>query len=509
MSNEQHSVRKRKPSEDISSFVFGRIPPQSVDLEKAVLGAIMLEKDAINDVMPLLKPEVFYVESHSKICAAILKLKEKNIQIDIMTVANQLRSSAEIESVGGVYYIMELTNGVASAAHISDHIKIIYEHWQKREIIRIASELVRDAFDDTTDSFDLVDKAKKEITNIESPLFALSEETLESQIKRTMEIMANAAATKNDIIGVSTGLQSVDRVINGLLPGKLTIVGARSGMGKSSLALNMATYIANCDIPVDFYSLEEDDTDLIMKIISSQMNIHSYTVQRGRADWKELGNFQEAFQKKPLSIRDTTRMYLEDVCDRIRWRKKNRGVGIAFIDYLQLMQVRNLKSNANRENEVSIISRSLKATAKDSGVHIIAMSQLKKVIDERADPWPKLADLRESGSLENDADKVILIFRPEKHGILYDANGNSTHGVAFLDVAKNRGLETKQVRTLWTGSTMTFSDMPAGWTPAFDSTKVQKVGRGSKQTLIPLRDITSSEREEEAPPPANKDDLPF
>lgn len=487
--------------------LYGKIPPQAKEVEEAVLGAIMLESGALQDVLTLFSPKIFYVDAHQKIAKAMLQLHNDKVPIDIMTVCEKLRSNGEMEKVGGPYYVMELTNRIASGANIDTHIKIIYEKFQSREIIRIASELIRDGFDDGVDPFDLVDKAKEQIATIESPLHSLAEPNFANQIKKTMELMASASAGEGDVIGVTTGFPSLDNAINGLMPGKLVIVAARSGMGKSTLALNIAIHVAKQDIPVDYYSLEEDDTDLIMKVISSEMDLHGNNVQRGKVDWKIVGEFQDKYQDKPLGIQDTTRMSLEDICERIRLRKKNKGVGIVIVDYLQLLVVKNLKNNATRENEVSTISRALKATAKDYGVCVIALSQLKRMLDERTDPRPRLSDLRESGAIENDADKIIFIYRPEHHKIWYDANGYSTHGVAFFDIAKNRGGSLSELQMLWTAHLTRFSEVPVGWKAKFEpNAVVTKKSRAKKGTLTPLRDLTEPVQDDDQPV---KDDLPF
>lgn len=499
---------RRKTGIDVSqSNYMGKMPPQAKEVEESVLGAIMLESGALQDVLTLFSPAIFYVHAHQLIAKAILELHDRKVAIDIMTVSEQLRSNGDMETVGGPYYVMELTNRVTSAANIDFHIKIVYEKFQSREIIRIAMELLRDGFEDGIDPFDLVEKAKQQIATIESPLHSLSEPNFANQIKKAIELMASASVGDGDVIGVTTGFPSLDNAINGLMPGKLVIVAARSGMGKSTLALNIAVHVAKQNIPVDYYSLEEDDTDLIMKIISSEMNLHGNNVQRGKVDWKVIGEFQDTYQDKPLGIQDTTRMSLEDICERIRLRKKNKGVGIVIVDYLQLLVVKNLKNNATRENEVSTISRALKATAKDYGVCVIALSQLKRMLDERTDPRPRLSDLRESGAIENDADKIIFIYRPEHHKIWYDANGYSTHGVAFFDIAKNRGGSLSELQMLWTAHLTRFSEVPAGWKAKFEpNAVVTKKSRAKKGTLTPVRDITEPERNDDEAP---KDDLPF
>lgn len=503
----RYSERRKAGIDVAQANYLGKIPPQAKEVEEAVLGAIMLESGALQDVLTLFSPKIFYVDAHQKIAKAILQVYNEKSPIDIMTVSAKLRSNGEMENVGGPYYVMQLTNRVTSAANIDFHIKIVYEKFQAREIIRIAMELIRDGFDDGVDPFDLVDKAKEQIATIESPLHSLSEPNFANQIKKTMELMASASAGEGDVIGVTTGFPSLDNEINGLMPGKLVIVAARSGMGKSTLALNIAVHVAKQDIPVDYYSLEEDDTDLIMKVISSEMTLHGNNVQRGKVDWKIIGEFQDKYQNKPLGIQDTTRMSLEDICERIRLRKKNKGVGIVIVDYLQLLVVKNLKNNATRENEVSTISRALKATAKDCGVCIIALSQLKRMLDERTDPRPRLSDLRESGAIENDADKIIFIYRPEHHKIWYDANGYSTHGVAFFDIAKNRGGSLSELQMLWTAHLTRFSEVPAGWKAKFEpNAVVQKKSRAKKGALTPLRDLTEPVKDEDE---EAEDTLPF
>lgn len=480
--------------------LFTNAPPQMRSLEEAVLGAVMLEKGQIEGIADLFFPEVFYVDAHNKICTSILALHKSNHPIDILTVTDHLRGTGELENVGGAYYVTELTNRVSGAANVRYHLSLVHQAYLAREIIRISMEATKAAFEDTTDIFDLLSGLKKQLAELDSGLSVMAEVSLDKQITRTMEIMANASGNNSSVTGIPCGHRAIDSIINGFNPGELIIVAARSGSGKSAISIDWATHMASNNISVDFYSMEMADTDLIMRMIARRLNVGSYNVQRGKVSWKELGEFQDYFKDKPLGIQDTTRMWLDDVCDRIRMRKRNKGVTVAMIDYLQLLQVRGLNRNATRENEVSIISRTLKATAKDSGVAIIALSQLKRVSDDRADPRPRLSDLRDSGNLENDPDKIILIYRPEHHKIYYDADGYSTAGVALIEVAKNRKGELKETQLMWNGAITSFSDFPDDWKPRFEQGAVQKKKKYSPSSRLTPANGTGDGEEKEGQP---------
>lgn len=503
--NGKERLIRKKAESDLSTFLFGRVPPQNREMEEVVLGALMLESDSYERVNRLLRADCFYVQSHQQIYAAIVRLKEKGIPVDLMTVTEDLRHAGDLESVGGAYFVTEITNRVASGANIEAHAQVIFEKYMQREIIRISSEAVKDAFEDTTDCFELHQRTMAAIQAVSEPVIAARETPLKKQLQRLVDRIEEAKENPGQhTLGTPSGFKSLDALINGFLSGDLNIIAARSGHGKTSLSLCIARNMIMAGKAVDIYSLETNDQGLLMKFCSGELGVPYTDIQHGHVDWESLLKFQSEFGELPLSIQDTTNVYIEDLVARARLRKRQFGVQVIFIDYLQLLGCRSLNRNANREQEVAYISRSLKTLAKDHDIAVIALCQINRTVDESADKRPKIGSLRESSAIEFDADKVILLWRPAHNKVLYDADGYSTAGVAMLDVAKHRNGSTGITKLQWHPATTKFSEFPPGWSPDFEASAVTKKKKKSGYgNLIPLKDITESNREADEPP------LPF
>lgn len=497
----EHLIRRTHG--DLSTFLFGRVPPQARDLEEAVLGALMMEDDAYEPISRLLVADAFYVESHQRIFATIVRLKEKALPVDILTVTEELRHSGELEQVGGAYFITELTNRVASAANIESHALLIYQKYIQREIIRIGCEAVKDAFEDTSDVFDLRDHILAQMEATMAPVIASRETPLKKQLANMVARIAEAKERPDQhILGAGSGFRSLDAITNGFVTGDVNVIAARSGMGKTSLALCIAKNMAAADLSVDVYSLETADIALLMKWASADIGMPYTNIQHGEVALEAINDFAERFAKLPITIQDTTNVYIEDLVARARLRRRRYGVKRIIIDYLQLCMVRSLNRNANREQEIAHISRSLKRLAKDEDISVIVLAQLLRSIDARADKRPMLSDLRESGAIETDADKVIFLWRPAHYKIDYDEKGYSTEGIANLDIAKHRNGATGITKLQWHPATTKFTEFPAGWQPRFEPTAVLK----KKKSWFKLRDHTEPNKEEVPEPP---DDLPF
>jgi len=460
----EKTSKSRRPAIVNPALDFGKIPPQAVDLEEAVLGAIMLEKNAYTSVIDLLKPEVFYKPVHQTIFQAIQSLFQKSEPIDILTVTQELKEKGQLELVGGPYYIASLTSRVGSAANIEFHCKILVEKFLKRELIRISSEVITDSFEETTDVFDVLDKA-------EQGLFEVAQGNLNRGSMKMSDLLRDAIkqiedASKNENKknrGVPSGFESLDRVTSGWQPSNLIVIAARPGMGKTAFALSMARNAAvDFGIPVGIFSLEMDAIELVNRLISAETNIDSEKIKNGNLrpdEWEVLHANLNKLAEAPIYINDNPGLTIFEFRAIARRLHQHHKVGLIIIDYLQLMRG-SQETRGMREQEISFISRSLKAIAKELKIPIIALSQLSRKVEDRGgDKRPMLQDLRESGAIEQDADMVCFIYRPEYYGIENDEEGNSLKGIAQIIIAKNRHGKTCDVSLGFIGSQTKFINL--------------------------------------------------
>ncbi|MDR1672541.1 MAG: replicative DNA helicase [Bacteroidales bacterium] len=431
----------------------GKLPPQAVDMEEAVLGAIMLEKNAIYEVIEFLKPECFYKEAHAKIYQAVLDLSLSEEPIDLKTVTHELRRKEMLEDVGGAYYVSQLTLRVMSSAHIEFHARIIYQKYIQRELIRVSSQIQERAFDESTDVEDLLNSAEQAVFEISQgnlrkevqPLGVLLNEAIE-QIEKAKE--------KGDLSGVPSGFTKLDRITGGWQPTDLVIIAARPSMGKTAFVLSMARNMAvDHSFAVAVFSLEMSANQLVKRMILSETELDSDKIRTGKLeteDWTYLNEKLAVLEKAPVYIDDTPALSIFEFRAKCRRLVQQYHIGVAVIDYLQLMTWTG-DTRGNREQEVSNISRSLKAIAKELNIPVIALSQLNRGVETRTGlqgKRPQLADLRESGAIEQDADIVAFIHRPEYYGFAEDSEGNSLRGVAEIIIAKHRNgaLDDVQLR---------------------------------------------------------------
>ncbi len=428
-------------------MVYGKVPPQAKDLEEAVLGAVMLEKAAFDTVVEILKPECFYVDAHQRIFKAMKSLANKSQPIDILTVVEELRSSEELDVVGGPYYVTRLTNAVVSSANIEAHSRIVLQKFIQRELIRISGEIIGDAYEDSTDVFDLLDQAESKIYEVTSTHLRNNYETLDSVLVKTIQRIEDMRHKNEDITGVPTGFAALDRVTYGWQNSDLIILAARPSVGKTAFALNLARNAVmnkKKPTPVALFSLEMSAGQLVQRILSAESEIHLEKIARGRMEEHEM---QQLYKRgiQPLSqaklfIDDTPALNIFELRAKCRRLKNTSDIGLIIIDYLQLMSGTGENRNSNREQEISNISRSLKALAKELQVPIIALSQLSREVEKRKDgnKMPQLSDLRESGAIEQDADMVCFIYRPEYHELTANEMGESIKGETYLRIAKHR-----------------------------------------------------------------------
>ncbi|MCX6278416.1 MAG: replicative DNA helicase [Bacteroidetes bacterium] len=468
---EEKNTKKRIRSAGLREAIFdhGKIPPQALDLEETVLGAMMLENDRLAEVIEILKSEVFYKESHQIIFNAIKSLFGKNEPVDILTVTEELRKSGELEIAGGAYFITMLTNRIASAANIEFHARIIIQKFIQRELIRVSSEIIKEAYEDTTDVFDLLDKA-------ETGLFAISETSIgksymdmQSIIKEAIKEIAAGRNQEGKLKGVGSGFTELDRITSGWQKSDLIIIASRPGMGKTAFALTMARNAAiDFRKPVAIFSLEMASVQLVTRLISSETEIPQEKLRKGNMEdheWAQLNARITSLIDAPLFIDDTAALSIFDLRAKCRRLKAHHDVQMIIVDYLQLMQG-SQDTRGNREQEISSISRSLKTLAKELNVPVIALSQLSRASEKRAAAAkPILSDLRESGSIEQDADMVLFIYRPEYYKIDTDEQGDSTAGVAEVLIAKNRNGPLKDVRLRFISKYAKFADADIDYSP--------------------------------------------
>ena len=421
---------------------YGRIPPQAIDLEEAVLGAIMVERDAIIEVLDILKPESFYKDAHQKIYKTIIKISMAERPIDILTVTEELRKEGELEEVGGPAYVTQLTGRVASAAHLEFHARIVAQKYIQRELIRVSSEIQSKAFDDSIDVDELLDFSEQQLFEIAEGNIKKEMAQINSLIKEAIHQIEEASKREDALSGVPSGFTKLDRLTSGWQPSDLIIIAARPSMGKTAFALSMARNMAvDHNQPVAVFSLEMASLQLVNRLIVAETLLPSDRIRNGRLErweWEQLDYKIKSLVEAPIFIDDTPAISIFELRAKCRRLKNLHDIKVIVIDYLQLMSgPPELKGS--REQEVSSISRSLKGIAKELNVPIIALSQLNRSVEMRSgSKRPQLSDLRESGAIEQDADLVLFIHRPEKYGIHQDDDGNSLRGIAEIIVAKHR-----------------------------------------------------------------------
>lgn len=445
--------------------IAGVVPPQAVELEETVLGALMLEKDSIIAVQEYITADAFYTEEHRLIYKAIESLSAELKPIDLYTVTERLKARKELKKVGGAAYLAQLTQKVGSAANIEFHAKIIAQKYVQRELIRSATEIQRRSYDEDQDVTDLIGFAESEI-------FKVAEGHVKRSVQNAKDILAKALAqieqaSKNTSAfnGVPSGFMTIDRVTLGWQPSDLIIIAARPSMGKTAFVLSMARNMAiDHEAPVAFFSLEMSAVQLMMRLIVAETGLSGTDIKSGRLtpeQWRHLESATKPLGTAPLYIDDTPALSVFEFRSKARRLKIHHDIKIIVIDYLQLM-TGNQDSKGNREQEVAFISRTLKAIAKELDIPIIALSQLNRSTETRGgSKRPQLSDLRESGAIEQDADIVAFIHRPEYYGINTDENGMPTAGMAEIIIAKHRNGAVTDVKLRFLKDQARFADMDA------------------------------------------------
>lgn len=442
----------------------GMVPPQAVELEKSVLGALMLDQEALFGHIYDMHEGLFYKTEHQVIFSAIRMLTNCKYDVDMLTVVEELRREGKVEAAGGAYYISQLTSNVVSSAHMEYHLKILAEKFMQREVIRTATESIRAAYDETCDPIQLLDDAQKSLMEVSEKSFSRESQSMDA-------LMTNAEKTflsekPEDDRSIYSGFTELDRHIGGFQPGTLIILAARPGMGKTACGLTMAKNIAvQFNKPVAYFSLEMTGDELVSRLLSAEAYIPAGSLRRSAT----LGKFEKArladtilnLRKAPLYIDDSVGLDIFQMRAKCRRMKQRYDIKMVFIDYLQLMNGSpDGNRNRNREQEISNISRQLKEMSKELGIPVLAMSQLSRKVEERPMAIPLLSDLRESGAIEQDADIVMAIHRPERYGMTQDEKGNSAVNLANIHVLKFRAGSTGVCPLMFEDKYVRFSDFP-------------------------------------------------
>lgn len=451
----------------------GRVPPQAIDLEEAVLGALLIDKNALSKIIDILHPDAFYKDQHKHIFKIITHLFGDNQPVDILTVAAELRKDGSMKKAGGESFLAQLSQKVSSGAHIEYHARIVLQKHIQRELVRISSEIIESAFDETTDVLELLDQAEQKLFEVAQGNLKRNYESAEELIRKAIDKI-ETISKQEGLSGVPSGFAALDRVTSGWQPSDLVILAARPGMGKTAFVLSMARNMAvDHGKKVAVFSLEMSSVQLITRIISSETGLSSEKLRRGDLtdrEWNVLTSGVKDLEKASLYIDDTPALSVFDLRAKVRRLASTQGLDLIVVDYLQLMTVGGSKSQGNREQEISTISRSLKAIAKELNIPVIALSQLSRAVETRStSKRPQLSDLRESGAIEQDADIVSFIYRPEYYGIEEWEDGEASSNQAEIIIAKHRNGSLDDVRLRFIGELAKFSDLDQGSTMMMES----------------------------------------
>ena len=458
--------QRNREAYDSMADIGGNVPPQALDLEEAVLGALMLEHESIITVQEFIVADAFYTEEHRLIYKAIEELSAELKPIDLYTVTEKLRSKKQLTKVGGAAYLAQLTQKVGAAANVEFHAKIVAQKYVQRELIRSATEIQRRSYDDEADVADLIGFAESEIFNVAEGHVKRSVQSAEDVLRSTIRQIEEASRNAGAFNGVPSGFMALDRITLGWQPSDLIIVAARPSMGKTAFVLSMARNMAiEHENGVAFFSLEMSATQLMMRLVVAETGLSSTDIRSGRLtpeQWRHLETSVKPLGTAPLYIDDTPALSVFEFRSKARRLKRHNDIKIIIIDYLQLM-TGTQDSKGNREQEVAFISRTLKAIAKELDVPIIALSQLNRSAEARGgSKRPQLSDLRESGAIEQDADIVAFIHRPEYYGFTQTEDGTPTAGMAEIILAKHRNGAVTDVNLRFIKDQARFADIDAG-----------------------------------------------
>ena len=438
------------------------VQPHSEEAELAVLGSMLSSKDAVSKSIQWLTPDVFYKDAHGKIFSAMELLFDKGEPVDTVSVIDLLKKNKELESVGGTYFVTGLVESVPTAAHVERYSKIVMEKALLRRLITLSHSISKEAYDDSQDVADILD-------SVEQSIFSITQNRLKGGFTQINNIVVDALeklelirASGGSVIGVASGLLDLDDITSGFQDGDLIIIAGRPGMGKTALALSMIRNAAlEADVGVGMFSLEMANHQLAMRLLCAEARVDSHFVRTGKLPaklWKNLGLSAGDLEKAPIYLDDSPALSVLELRAKARRLKAEHNIGMIVVDYLQLMQ--GPRGVESRQQEISVISRSLKALAKELSIPVVALSQLSRAVEQRADHKPQLSDLRESGAIEQDADVVIFLYRPWVY-----SQEDEDEGKAEIIVAKQRNGPTGHISASFISKYARFENLSQSETP--------------------------------------------
>jgi len=502
-SNSKNFKQKRNQFSVNENTVYGKVPPQAKELEEAVLGAIMLEKSAIDIVVEILKPECFYSEANQRIFKAMQNLSDRHLPIDLLTVVEQLKTNGDLDIVGGPFYVSKLTNSVVSSANIETHSRIVLQKYLSREIIRTGGEMINAAYEESTDVFDMLDEVEEGISKLRMGNIKKHYRSLHSVAVESINKLEELRLSDETITGVHSGFNDLDMVTCGWQPSDLLILAARPSVGKTAFAITLAKKATTSPKPVSvgIFSLEMNDKQLVNRILSQESDVWLWRFKNGCLDDQQMDQINKAatrLNKSKIFIDDTPGLSIKNFRAKAKIMKRKENIGMIIVDYLQLMTAPGIQ---NREQQISEISRQLKITAKELDIPIIALSQLNRDIEKggaKVQREPQISDLRESGAIEQDADMVMFLYKPSESEIEEDAGLNQTF---YLKIAKHRNGSLEKLIGKFVKETQTHE-----YLKVVDSRTLQPLGPNWKPVdSLPAPTINYSEPKREQ----SKDDLPF
>jgi replicative DNA helicase len=495
----------------------GKMPPQAVEVEDAVLGAIMLDQDAFQDVVEILKPEHFYKEVNRIIFNAMMELNKRMSPIDMLTLTNELSNEGNLEIVGGRSYLVKLTSNMISAVNVEHHARIVFQKYIQRSLIGLGTRMQETGYDDSKDIQDMLDEA-------ESGLFELSSGSLKREVSQVSPVIEEAIAQMNEaskrtdgLSGISSGFPSIDKVTSGWQKSTMVVIAARPAMGKTAFVLSMARKMAvENNLSVAIFSLEMSNVELVKRMMVAQTEIPSDKIKNGRLgpeDWQQFYLRIDQLKNAKIFVDDTPGLSIYDLRAKCRILKKKHQIDIIIIDYLQLMTAGGaLRAGGNRQEEVSTISRNLKGLAKELEIPVVALSQLNRSVESRPSQGngnigdshrPQLSDLRESGAIEQDADMVCFLHRPEYYKIYEDENGNDLRGITNFIIAKHRSGALEDINLRFQPELIRFEEASA------DLARQYQSGPSNTQTIQSRMNDSSGDLGGPVPTISFENDAPY
>ena len=450
-----------KVEDDLAKIMTGRIQPQAIQLEEAVLGAILIDKDGMPSVIEILRKESFYLQSHQLIFDVMTDLFGKQQPIDLLTVHEAVNKRGKLEEIGGVGYLIELSNKVGSAANIEYHSRIIAQKFIQRELIKVSTEVIKNSFEDTLDVLEILDEAERGLYNITDQNLNTGYKSISALVAQAQKEIEIISQRGSELTGVTSGFKSLDKMTNGWQPSDFIIVAARPGMGKTAYTLSMAINAAKAGKGVGVFSLEMASVQLVQRLISGEAEIQLSRLRNGKIEeneWPKLHAAVDRLSQLPIYIDDTPAINIFELRAKCRRLKQNHDISMIIIDYLQLMTAGPNDKRGNREQEISSISRALKSLAKELHVPVICLSQLSRAVETRGgEKRPQLSDLRESGAIEQDADIVQFIYRPDYYKI-EEGGFDTPKDLAEIILAKHRNGGLGTVNLKFVGEFTLFKD---------------------------------------------------